>query len=616
MDSAALAEAADLDIPFNAATPAPVYGGGSPHTGAVPLTLLQITRGLQVDYWWDAGQFTFSIPGVGGAWPTYASDEEPFTGFAGLSAAQAQRFRMALASWDMLIAPNFTETDDATSPGNIRVAFSTYSDLSDFWGYAYFPNFHGGSGPAYAGDIWVNARHKTSDLFDGGYDLNALIHEIGHALGLKHSFEAPAIPAPYDNTRYTVMSYTDQDDYASVSFLRTANGGLASALTEVYSTTPMVLDVAAIQARYGADPTTAAGDNVYTFAGDQPFLFTIYDAGGNDTIDVSRMAHGSVVDLTPGSYSSIGYYSVAAQKADAVDKYGPYYTSFIANTFDFSAYAWADNLGLAFSTTIENAIGGANDDTFIGNLANNRLTGGAGNDIFTGGGGDDVIDGGAGFDIAIYSGASSDYSWTQGATSWTVRDLRNGALDGVDTLAGVEFLRFSDRSVGLGSGPLAGTAGADTLTAGALADEIYGLDGDDRLTGNGGNDFLDGGAGSDTAYYASSAKDHAWWSNPDGTWTVKDLRVGAPDGTDTLRDIEAIQFLDKTVKLRGLTTTETIAAVFENVMMYTPTSAADTSFIAKIATDVVTNGEPWWAVVAEIVERASASTAVASIAYE
>ena len=594
-------------------------GGVTPHPGAVPLSPSQIFAGLTDDVWWPAGQFTFSIPTVGAAWPSYDPGTEPDVRFSGFSLAQAARFRAALASWDKLIAPNFTETNDASSPGNIRVGFSGYSDLNTYWGYTYFPPVEGGTGLAYYGDIWVNAKYRTSDFFDNGYDDNALIHELGHALGLKHPFEDPTLPAAYDSVRYTVMSYTDNVDLDALIFAPTAGGGLAYAYKDIYSTTPMVLDIAAVQAIYGADPTTAAGDDTYTFAGSRPFMFSIYDAGGNDTIDVSGMAHGSVVDLTPGAYSSIGYYSADAQKADAIARYGPYFADFITAAFtdDPTPYSFADNLGIAFSTVIENAIGGPHDDTLIGNLVANRLTGGAGNDILTGAGGDDTIDGGAGLDTAVFSGASSDYSWAQTSTGWTVRDLRSGSPDGTDTLINVEQLRFSDRTVDIAPATVViGTIAADTLTGTAGNDAIYGQGGDDRLTADAGDDLLDGGAGTDVVFYASKASDHAWWSNPDGTWTVKDLRPGSPDGTDTLRDVEAISFTDRTITIAGGSTADIVNAAFQNVMMYAPTTAADTSFVTGIVSDVVSGAETLAQGIAKIVAKADATSAVASIAYE
>jgi len=612
----------DTPIEADGETPVAVtvFGGDQPHTGAIPLTLNQIVSGLQyADWWWGAGSITFSIPGAGSTWPGYPANEEPADpAYAPLSAAQADRFRTAIGLWDRLIAPSLVETTDATSPGNIRIAFSGYTDLAKWWGYASVPPYRGGSPTPAAGDIWINAKYKTTEFANNSYDWHALLHELGHALGLKHSFEAPLLPSTYENRRYTIMSYTTPSDVDVVTFASTSNGGLQGSYSRVWASTPMVLDIAAIQARYGADMTTAAGDDVYTFTTDKPFLFSIYDAGGNDTFDLTKMTRGSVVDLTPGAYSSIGYYSIAAQKADAVQKYGAYFTSYIDKVFANldGAYAWADNLGIAFSTVIENVLGSPYNDTIIGNTVANRLSGGAGNDILTGGGGNDVLDGGLGFDIAVYNGQSTDFSWTFDATGLTVRDLRPGAPEGTDTLSGIERLQFIDKVVNIATDAIIGLSGPDTLMGGPGADTIFGLEGDDRLTGSGGNDQIDGGAGTDTAVYGGKAADYAWWANGDGSWTVKDLRFGAPDGTDALREVELLEFADRTVKLTGLTPAEALTAAFENLMTYAPATAADTSYVANLAARVAGGQQSLAEAVADMVQRADATTAVASITYE
>ncbi|MEL0207167.1 MAG: M10 family metallopeptidase C-terminal domain-containing protein, partial [Alphaproteobacteria bacterium] len=68
-----------------------------------------------------------------------------------------------------------------------------------------------------------------------------------------------------------------------------------------------------------------------------------------------------------------------------------YYTAYERE----SLYRGQDNVGIAYNTWIENAVGGDGDDTITGNAKGNRITGGAGND---------TIDGGAGDDIAVFSG--------------------------------------------------------------------------------------------------------------------------------------------------------------------------------------------------------------------
>lgn len=75
---------------------------------------------------------------------------------------------------------------------------------------------------------------------------------------------------------------------------------------------------------------------------------------------------------------------------------------------------------------------------------------GAGADTVTGGVGDDRIDGGGGADVMTYATASTNFTWVRNTDgSWTVRDLRTGGGEGVDTLINIESLKFSDKTVSL-----------------------------------------------------------------------------------------------------------------------------------------------------------------------
>ena len=73
------------------------------------------------------------------------------------------------------------------------------------------------------------------------HDFLTILHELGHALGLKHPFEAPnPIPAALDNYFYSIMSYT-ASPYS-------AHGNNYASF---YPTTPMYYDLLALQGMYG-----------------------------------------------------------------------------------------------------------------------------------------------------------------------------------------------------------------------------------------------------------------------------------------------------------------------------------------------------------------------------
>jgi len=128
-----------------------------------------------------------------------------------------------------------------------------------------------------------------------------------------------------------------------------------------------------------------------------------------------------------------------------------------------------------------------------------------------------------------------------------------------------------------GDDALYGLAGNDTLIGGA---------GSDDLIGGAGDDDLDGGLVTDTARFSGNFADYVIMQNPDGSFTIADARMGAPDGTDTVRNVELFQFADGTLTWADLLNTAPVitsngggdaAAVMvpENTTVVTTISATD-----------------------------------------
>lgn len=356
---------------------------------------------------------------------TFATGLTEATGWSAYTSAQKAAVREIMQTWDELIAPSFVEA--TSTPDNADIKFSNSTTGVSF-AHAYYPGMANYSSDKISGSVWTNPAYNsgTNNLVTptkGIYGYQTLLHEIGHAMGLDHAGNYNGGSPAYGNTSTGWLYAEDSHQYSIMSYFSASNTG--ANWGGKYAQTPMVYDILAIQQIYGADYTTRATDTTYGFnsnTGGQIFDFTknaspiltIWDGNGIDTIDLSGWSSASTLSLVAGSYSSVN--------------------------------GMTKNLAIAYDVDIENATGGAGNDTITGNDLDNVLSGNGGSDIIHGADGDDTIDGGA----------------------------------GNDTLNG-----------GAGDDTLVGGAGIDTLIGGAGDDLIY-FNSLDNLSG------LDGGAGFDT----------------------------------------------------------------------------------------------------------------------
>ncbi len=307
------------------------------------------------------------------AFPGYASgDATADNWFGTFRNTQRNAARRAFSAVESYCNLEFQEVADSSIQektgwrgGIIRMG--NYTLDSDTAAYAFYP-----SGEETGGDMWFNllsindqgeiiGQLSDQDWSNGTGEFTVFMHELGHALGLKHPFDGvPILPPVTDNEVYTLMSYTPRPDFISPS-------------------THSLYDIHELQALYGANMNTRTGDDVYSIAntwGSQIAAWTIWDAGGTDTLSAEGSFSSCVVDLREGRISSIGLAS--------------------------------NNIALAMNVQMENAIGSSRDDTIFGNEGANVIDGGAGEDEIHGFGGTDTMTGGANNDTFVLGVADGD----------------------------------------------------------------------------------------------------------------------------------------------------------------------------------------------------------------
>ena len=244
-----------------------------------------------------------------------------------------------------------TEADTTSGLNNFAISQSIQATTA---GFSYFPNnfYELGS------DIFISKRFSDPFSLTNGltnYDYEVLLHEIGHALGLKHPFEIDRnntmiLNSHEDSTEFTAMSYDE--------ILTTFDGMFRP------------LDLMTLTKLYGVNSTYKSGDDVYKF--DHNSGIFLIDGNGIDLIDVSDSIEDVYIDLRYGSHSYQG------------DK-----SSLITS---------GNQLTISHGSDIENIKTGLGNDTVVGNHLSNIISTGLGHDTIFAGNGSDTIYPGQGAD--------------------------------------------------------------------------------------------------------------------------------------------------------------------------------------------------------------------------
>jgi len=331
------------------------------------------------------------------------------------NAVQQKLTRDAIAYIEALTGIDFVETPDGTAAdihfGYANIVGANTSGLCS-WEHSY--KYTSTSLVEYKVDAWVYLDNvewgaMNADLTPGKDGYETLLHELGHALGLKHPFDdSPRLPTSLDSTVNTLMSYNSvggpyqtfqQFDVAALNWLYGGDGlkgafGINSTSGGRY-----------VHGTLGADALTGTTAND-TLRGD----------AGNDTVDGGG---GTDVAVLNGSRAMYTFAEPASgtialsSKADGVDTYR-----------NIELFRFADGTlsaaGLMGATT-------------------------AGNDVFVATSGNNSFDGSAGLDTVQFSAARASHTIVRSGSAVTVTD--NSGSGGIDSLQNVERLQFGDVSV-------------------------------------------------------------------------------------------------------------------------------------------------------------------------
>ncbi len=430
--------------------------------GTAPVLIDSLIWGTQ----WDDPVITYYFAPNGVSNP----DADGFTS-DGFTSYEREQFLTAFAA--IAAVANLTFTEAATAADADLVLIVDDNEVinlppdDQFLGFFNTPD----GGTQNSGVFNANGtgwdRTPGGGLEEGGYGYVTIVHELLHGLGMSH---------PHDNggTSDVMQGVTQAfDDYGlfnlnqgifttmsyNTGFL-TGNNSVPDGFDYGYEAGPMALDIAVLQALYGANEGTFAGDDTHILVntnGTGTAWRTIWDADGNDTIQHIGSAD-AVIDLRAATL-----------------EYG-----FGGGGFVSTVDGIQGGFTIAHGVVIENATGGSGNDMLIGNDADNDLTGNNGNDVIYGDAGDDNISGGANNDTA-YGGTGDD-------------DVDAGS--GNDMVAGNSGA--DDIQGASGTNTIYGGSGFDNITGGTGSDTIFGGSGDDTIMGNGGSDTIFGGRGDDT----------------------------------------------------------------------------------------------------------------------
>ena len=272
-----------------------------------------------------------------------------------------------------------------TQSGLGDINFGTNNQGTASGAYAYNPN------TADHIDVMLNNNAAVfggnGNFSQGTYGWETLIHEIGHALGLKHpgNYNAggggtvgPYLPTgDAGSRRYTVMSYADPVDASNVT-VTSQGGGTGYSWGALHPSTFMQYDLAALQFLYGVNTNAAIASSLTSASSVNNFqktsgftdgwrgFETLYEPASQsgNSLDLSGInSDQNIVDLRAGAFSSINVLPSTAQTNLPVTIQTQSGKSVAVRSNQ--TYLGFNNVALAYGSQIDSITGGGASDTYF-----------------------------------------------------------------------------------------------------------------------------------------------------------------------------------------------------------------------------------------------------------
>ena len=268
---------------------------------------------------------------------------------------------------------------------------------------------------SFSSALWTSAL--STNLFDGAsnlYQLGTLLSNISVSSATQTGNTISGFAS--DGGRFTVTGRNFDTSYPSVTsilidnrpqYYVEARGSIsASTLTGTVSYVDLIVGTTEIKA-YGSVSTSGYGS-----------LSKIYYLNNATSVELT----GSITSSVYGTSGTLNQITITNG----------------GDTFTVSGGSWN------YSTL--NNVNSFDDFFALITQGSDSINGSAKNDVIKSGLGNDAINGGVGVDSVIFSGALSNYTLMNGASSLTITD-KVANRNGVDTLVNIERLQFADTTI-------------------------------------------------------------------------------------------------------------------------------------------------------------------------